>query len=476
MAVVTCKYHVKTPARWACEPCQINFCIDCIDSPAPGKLPRCPVCDRNLTSLGSGNLVTPYWHRLGQMFIYPLYPTPLVFMLVVLGLGYGFANIPIPIFNLLLLLILLVVVAKYAYVVLQDTAQGHLVPLPIGSETLTDDIILPFKQMALMFAFGSINFTIYDMFGPGIALIAYVVILLALPASTMVLAMEQSFFKALNPALVVLVINRIGLPYFFMVGLLYLLTLAAEILQDLLLHMVTPGVASLLLIFTTMYLFLVMFHLMGYVLYQYHDELGYSVEVEAEAHVPVGKQEIASPEMRATEILIAEGKNQEAALRLEQIIQTTPGNIEARERLLKLQRLLGENAQHLRQGQDYISYLFHENKIGMATKVYQECLTYDKEFRPARPNERVEIARMLRNNGQAKTAVALLGNLHAEFPTFDGIPAAYLMVAKMLCEQFSDDNKAKQILQFVLKYYPNHAIAAEAQEYLTVIDRLAGQR
>lgn len=473
MATVTCKYHVQTPARWACEHCQINFCVDCVAKPKQAdKPPRCPVCDKDLTSLGAGNVVVPFWYRLGKMFLYPAYPAPLILMLVITGLFYLFVFFPFPI-GPLLDLVLFVVFFKYAYVSLEDTAHGHMTPRELSNEALTDNMVLPFKQFVLMAALGGVNFTIFDMFGSAMGWLAYIVINFALPASTMVLAMEHSFFKAFNPLLVFTVIQRIGLSYLLMFGLINLLSGAAGIIPGMLHNVISPTIAALIYTFTGMYFILIIFHLMGYLLYQYHEELGYTVEVETDVHAVTNKGPYVGPELRAVEILIAEGKTQEAAQRLSQIIADTPGDIEARDRVLKLARLINDNALHTRQAQDYISYLFHENKIGMATKIYQDCVAFDKQFRPARPNERVEIAKMLKANSQAKAAVAILGNLHTEFPSFDGIPTAYLMVAKLVCEQFADDQKARQILQFLQKYYPNHATAAEVNEYMAVVDKLA---
>lgn len=473
MATVTCKYHVQTPARWACAHCQINFCVDCVAKPKQaGKSPHCPVCDKDLTSLGAGNVVVPFWYRLGKMFLYPAYLAPLILLLVITGSFYLFAFFPFPV-GPLLDVVLFVVFFKYAYVALEDTAHGHMTPRELSSDALTDNMVLPFKQFVLMAALGGVNFTIYDMFGSVMGWLTYFLIIFAIPACTMVLAMEHSFFKAFNPLLVFTVIRRIGLSYLLMFGLINLISGAAGTLAGMLQESISPKIAALIYTFAGMYFTLIVFHLMGYLLYQYHEELGYSVEIETDVHAATNQGAYVGPELRAVEILIAEGKTQEAAQRLSQIIADTPGDLEARDRMLKLARIMSDNALHARQGQDYISYLFHENKVGMATKIYQDCVAFDKQFRPARPTERVEIAKMLKANSQAKAAVAILGNLHTEFPSFDGIPTAYLMVAKLVCEQFADDQKARQILQFLQKYYPNHATAAEVQEYLAVVEKLA---
>ena len=67
----------------------------------------------------------------------------------------------------------------------------------------------------------------------------------------------------------------------------------------------------------------------------------------------------------------------------------------------------------------------------------------------------------------------MLNNLHVEFPNFDKIPEAYMMVAKLLSERFNQDEKAKAVLGFVLKKYPQSPLAEEAGDYLKMLQSMA---
>ncbi|MEJ2452501.1 MAG: hypothetical protein P8047_17905, partial [Gammaproteobacteria bacterium] len=177
-----------------------------------------------------------------------------------------------------------------------------------------------------------------------------------------------------------------------------------------------------------------------------------------------------SPEMRAVEILMHEGKTEQAANQLAGLIRNAPGELEARDRLLKLLRLMGDEFRHREQGQSYISFLFGENKISQAARVFQACYEFDKEFKPQKPGERLELGRYLRQNSSPKQAMALLNNLHKDFPSYENIPQAYLMVAQILCEQFNEDARARQVLNFILENYPSHPMRDAVQDYLRVVD------
>jgi len=102
--------------------------------------------------------------------------------------------------------------------------------------------------------------------------------------------------------------------------------------------------------------------------------------------------------------------------------------------------------------------------------VFQACYEYDKQFKPQKPSERMELGKFLRQNNAPRLAMAVLNNLHKDFPAYDNIPQAYLLVAQMLCEQFNEDARARQVLEFVLQNYPSHPMRGAVEDYLRIVD------
>lgn len=483
MAAVTCKYHTQTPARWRCNACQINFCPNCVRNDGV-RAPDCPVCKRELVSLGSGNLIKPFWSRLRHFFVYPLHPGPLIVMLALTGVTFLFKHLPgwqvrmdflfwsIP-RNYLFALPFLFLFLKYAQSVLEETAHGYLKPRPLSSAQLTENGLIVFKLLAILLVFDFIEFTALDLFNQIGKQIVGFVLVLATPAAIMVLAMEDKLFSALNPSVVASVITRIGTPYFVLFVLFYVLRMARGTTFELVAGFIDPSLWAAIYVLISMYFYLIAFNMMGYLLYQHHEELGFHIDVDVEETLETPKktqEQETSPELRAVEILIHEGKTKDAVIQLKDIVRSSPTNIEARERLLKLCRLTGNMSEHLAQGQSYINYLLGEKKVSQAARIYQTCIEYDKQFRPAKASERLGLARYFQQNGQAKLAMALLNNLHKDFPTYENIPEAYLIVAQMLCEQFNEDGRARQVLNFILQNYPSHPVIKEVQEYLRIVD------
>ncbi len=475
MAKTFCKYHPDVPARWACRHCLIDFCKNCIQA-ENDQLPTCPVCGKQVESLGAGNLIRPFWHRIPQFFIYPLQFPPLLFMLLLTVLSIIVNKIPTDImpFGVLIELAMVMLFVKYAYVVLEHTAQGYLQAQRIRGKLLTENLETPFKQLFIVFLFfiGLSELSGLQDEGPlyiGISFTA-----LVFPASVMVLAVEHRLIRAMNPIILLNMIRRIGGAYFIMCVFLLILLMSAmqatTIMADYLPESIYMPVGN----FIVMYFTLIMFNMMGYVLYQYHEELGYSIQQEyIEAANPASWPHETEPALREVEILFQEGKLGEVRERLIQMSRAEPGNMQYRERLHRL-LLASKDIEGLRNyTADYISRLMLDNRPSEAIRVFTDCYKLDKDFRFGNGQQRFAMARLLNKNGQARAALNLLTNLHVDFPGYEGIPDAYLLVARILCESFNEDSKARQILEFLQTKYPEHPRMPQVKEYMTVVNGLA---
>lgn len=471
MSKVTCKYHTDIPARWACRNCQINYCKGCIKDDGHGRDPHCPVCRQQLESLGSANLIVPFWQRLGKFFLYPLEPQATLFLVVLTVLTLMLSG---GLMGFLFYLVISIVFIKYCYAVLEDTAMGHLKPMPISKGLINDEMEVAFKQFIMIAAIFAGNAAVLKHLGVFMFFVSISITYLALPANIMVLAMEHSLFAALNPVIVFSVIRRIGAPYFLLYFFMFMLSIASATMMDILASLFDIQVAYALTIFTSMYFSVVTFHLMGYTLYQYHDVLGYNVDVEADEFDNKQKaiRENINPEVREIEILIQEGNLDEATRRVEAYLQQNPSDDDAAERYIKLLILTNNNEKLNAEGHKLVNRLLEQNKISQALNLFLQIFEKDNSFRLTKPKQRHEIARLLMKGGHGKAAISLLNNLHKDFPDYEGIPAAYLLVAQILCEQFNNDAKAKSVLQFILKNYPDNSHKQEVSDYLNVIEGL----
>lgn len=472
MSVIPCKYHPDRPARRACRACHINFCGSCAPAPAGRTAPVCPVCEAELTSLGAGNVITPFWQRLPRFFLYPANPTSLALIVLLSGLS---ALAGIFFFGFLVQLVVIIVFAKYAYAVLEQTAKGYDSP-PDFSGAAAGELELPFKQILVFFVFAFANFAIYDLFGP----LAYGLSLLltdvAIPASVMVLAIQHSFFSALNPLTLGTMIVRIGLPYFVLVLFLSLLLGGPSIALGMIAELLPEWAVFPLYNFVLMYFALIMFALMGYVIYQYHEELGYPIEIEPESGaLPETESEPGNPALRQSEILIKEGRFESALQLLKRAAQDAPADFELRDRLHKLLLARGEPERLLRHGRDYLTRLLIEKRSRHAMAVFRDCHRVDPTCKPVGAGYALQLAEVLVATGEARLALSVLSNFHKTYPGAREIPQAYLLAAHIMCDTYNQDSQALRILDFLLMQYPEHPLTAEIRGYRETIAAVAGQ-
>ena len=471
MAQIACKYHPDRPARWVCKHCRINFCYYCGRDEAKAESPGCPVCGRTLLSLGAANVITPFWRRIGRFYLYPLNLHPLVLMLALSVPALAIEHTPL---GFVAALIGVILFMRYGYAVLEHTAQGHLEPPQVTRETVFEELEQPFKQLLLVFAMVAFNLTVLDLFGNGPFYLTTGLTVLAAPASVMVLVSERSFFRAINPLAIVSLIRSIGSAYLLLCALLLMLVVASRAVFQYL-PAVPPEMSWLIIFVVNMYFALIMFHITGYVIYQYHDMIGYEAGVVIEEH---GRHERHAPHdsremgLNQVKVLLKEGHGGEALERLRQRIEEVPGDLEARQLYHRLLRAGGQDEACVQHGEQYLTRLMAAKQSAQAFDLFLELHAIDPDWRPRSPGLRLDMAVLLESRGKPDVALAVLNDFHRAHPDFEGIPRAYLIAARLLCERFGQDDKAYRILQFVTEKYPHDASIAEVREYLQMLEAL----
>ncbi len=471
MAKIFCKYHPDVPARWACGHCLINYCKNCIQA-NNGDTPVCPVCGQPADSLGAGNLIRPFWQRIHQFFLYPLQFPPLLFVLLLTVISLIFNKLPtdkMP-FGILIEIAMFMLFIKYAYVVLEHTAQGYLRAQRIHGKMLTEKLETPFKQLFIVFLFLIFLSELAALDNEPLLYLGMFTTALVFPASVMVLAVEHRFFRAINPIRLLEVIHRIGGAYFIMCLYILLILIGAMEAANLMVEYLPTSIYIPVGNFIVMYFILVMFNMMGYVIYQYHEKLGYSIEQEYSESDSWPHE--SEPALREVEILFHEGRLDEVRQRLIAMIEEHPGNMLYRERLHRLMSKSGDLEGLRKFSADYLVRLILQDSPSEAIRVFSDCYKLDKDFKFGNGRQRFQMAQLLNKNGLSRAALNLLANLHVDLPGYDGIPDAYLFVAKIMCESFNEDEKARQVLTFLQNKYPTHPRIPEVNEYMKMITDL----
>jgi hypothetical protein len=477
----SCSYHPTRAAHYHCPKCDAHFCPDCISKRSKAEygiskdLLFCPKCNVPVKMLNVGSFIAPFWTRLPKFFAYPLQFKPLLLILVLSAAGVLLSWVP------LIQLILWGVLIKYSYAVLRSTVNGSLRPPDLSYEVLGEDFGQAFKQIALFLVVGVAVAVAFAQLGPALGFLCLFFALLLVPAMIIVLAVSSSLINALNPVTFVTIAFRIGWGYLLMYLFLALLLAAPAILADSVASFMSPVLRKFLFLAANQYYTIITYNLMGYVMLQYHSEIGY--EVSAEDFVdqsPVLQREFASADetrqdpteaiLNQVNILIKDGRADDAAILMRDRLRGRSGDRVLCERYYNLLKITQRVPEMLTHGVDYLDLITAENDRSTGCEVYKECLALDPQFTP-NPDALFKIGAWCMEDGDLKNGLNALVRFIKVNPHHALVPKAQFLFGKNVYEKLHNFDRAEKALKALVQKYPDHDITAHARKYLELMKR-----
>jgi tetratricopeptide (TPR) repeat protein len=383
-------------------------------------------------------------------FVLPI-PPQFGFLLVFLGIALAFF--------------------RYAYKILDQTAMGLLTP---GQHELYDDsdnVNLPYKQFGILFV---ISFVIglADNFGGLFFGAALIYGTLSIPATIMILAITRSFWTALNPLAVFQLITSIGIPYLGLSAFIFLLGASQSVLQGILAPYIPPWMMLPVFTFISLYFTLIMFNMMGYVIYQYHHLLGVQIKNPDNG---VGGNAVAKTEKDSFAELIASGQIAKALDQAYEEKRLNHEDVSANDRYYKLLLLSDNEERLLSHVRSYLALLLKKDLTLEALQVFIAMRERTPGFGIEEPALLLQLARAARQKRDPDLALSLLKGFDKRFPGSKEIPEVYFFAAQTLSENLHKDATARQILLTLLKRYPSHPVSNDARNLLSFLDKMATQ-
>lgn len=408
--------------------------------------------------------IQPFWHRLRAISLYPAHPTSLM-TIGVLALCHLARFLP---FGFWLDVLVWVALYTYAFECLRASADGRLEPPEPG---INGEDGLGWKQIWLQFFFGLFGVLGFVLFGPIGGMIVLVALGLALPGAIMALAMDQNLGHALNPATWLAVFTRIGWPYIAVVALCFVFFASRTYAQMIAVNVLPAFVAIIVVNFIAHYAIVATFHLMGYLIYQYHDEVGYE---PATSHLPLPSHASDPDQATLDEAahLLREGQPDAARELIGNHLRARGGSDGLHAQYRKLLALGDQRAEQLRHGREWIGVLLAQDKDRRAVDVARECLELDAAFEPVHRDHVGRVAQKAADAGASQVALKLVAGFHKRYPKHADIPKNYLLAAKLLAERMGKDAEARALLEQLARAYPQHPLAPDITAYRQFLDKL----
>lgn len=461
-----CHYHPGDAAKWHCGECQIHYCTRCMpDADNRKRHALCPRCSRAMRYLGAATEVVPFWNRLGAFFRYPFHTDPLIVIAICTLVPLLVkANIVGLIITLLLALALL----KYTYDVIRHTAEGHMKPPPVSVAFSGSGFDIVILQLLVFVLMGGLVGAAAMIGGQLLMMLALAFVILALPASIMVLAMERSVVAAVNPMNLAVLISRIGSPYFLLYGYLILLTLASGAAQDFAVNHFPLWFSQPLAGFLNSTFTLILFHMLGYLLFQYQEELGFASDLQdGEQPGEVQHRDRSARFDADIDMNLKDGNYDRVQSMLKEALKKDPQHPQRIGQLFQLLQARNDTADLYRYHPRLLGWLATGNNGDDMATLLATLETVEPGFRLDDPELAVRCARTLYPRGHYKAVLKLLQDFHKRFPDSQELAPAYLLVAQSLANGLNQWEKATAFLNFIQKRCGNHPLHSQIATYLS---------
>lgn len=421
----TCQYHPLEPATYLCVECEINSCDDCVDDSRFNPEPRCFRCNRTLDTLGPGN-IEPFWRRLQESFRYPLASQSLWFILILSVLCSVAFYIP---FALLIYLALFGSVFKYCLSCLSFTAEGYLRP-PDITEAYEGGFRKMLVLIAMLFVTGLVVSLANTFLGSAIGGVVALLVTLSFPAIIIHYAISESMIESLNPRNIFDLIHSIGLPYGLILAFIFIMMGSVAVLYQLVV-IIPSSLDAIFLYAVTFYYAIVLHHLMGYMVFQFQAELGYSARLQDGSSSKRGGHAVA---MAKISTLIKQAEFKDATKQFQEQVRINPDKMPLQSRFFDF-LLATKNLEAMTEFfPKYIRLLETNSRPDLISRSYKRLMAKIPKFELKDPELKLLISQASFDQNDARIAIKLLHGIHKKHPDFKDLMPALTLLAEALDE------------------------------------------
>lgn len=383
--------------------------------------------------------IVPFWNRLPAFALYPLQGVTLASLLV-FSVLITIASM-VPFIGWLLAGLLWLGAYKQAFEMLLATAHGRM-EAPVVSFDISNGTVL--RYVLLQLAAILLPLLLGLLIAPVFGLLGLFAMGALLPAATIGLAISESLRVALNPEYLWRIASRIGWPYLAVVGLSLVIQYSA-LNANALLSGVLPGVLasaagtvfSLWAVFAT-------FHLMGYLVWQYHETLDFVPEAPLS---PGALPKTRDAELLAqAEALIGDGDVDVALVHLREAIRERAVDLPVHELYRRALKLKGERQPLLEHAKLMLQALIVARQDRKALSLVRDSLALDPGFAPFELEDAERLSQVATQVGQTDLALAMLRGLIDAHPRHARLPHWALQAADLTLRRGEDPSRARQWL------------------------------
>lgn len=439
-----CKYHPLTAATHKCAHCHTLHCDSCCHEDNFNAKKSCFICHRELESVSDTNNILPFWRRLEESFRYPMNMDSIILIIGISVLTTISSFLP---FALIWFLLLTSALFKYCFCCLENTSNGDMKAPDIG-EAYGGGFGLIFSLIFMVIVIISVIWASFVYIGPMFSSIVGIVLIAGFPAMIINMALTESLADALNPVKMFSLMSAIGMPYGLLLAFIMIMSGSVSFINSILgqdLSLISVILQSIV----SNYYMIVVFHIMGYMIFQFQKELGFQTNIGSRESGE--KKPVLQKHMERIDVLLKEGQYHDVIKGYKEIMENYPREKDIKPRYFEL-LLASHNREELIQFMpDYFNFQLLANRKDQIPITYKRVLKVYPEYLPDSPEQRLKLATICHENGDAVTVVKLINGIYQTFPDFEGMYQAYALMAEALELLPNREKQAAQCRAFLKK-------------------------
>jgi tetratricopeptide (TPR) repeat protein len=384
-----------------------------------------------------GDAIPPFWTQLRAIALYPLQGAALasIAALSLVSLLTGLPGI-----GLVLWALLWVGAYKYAFEILRCSADGRDQPPEVITSAETGTV-LRFLGLQVVFVLAVVATLL--LLGPAAMVALLLLLTIAQPGATISLAIDGSLPHALNPSTWFSIMGRIGWPYLAVVVLLFVFQASAANAEALFAKVLPGPLAGIASLALTLWGLFATFRLMGYMVLQYHEPLGWQPQY---LQLQEARRDPDQALLEHASSLVQDGQTQQARALLAEELRTRAVTPAVHELYRKLLRLANDRPALLEHSRLYINLLMVSGGERKALDLLREALLLDRGFVPLQEEHGIALVAAADRRGDSQLALDLRLALHAAYPRHPLAARWATDAARLLVDKFGREQDALRLL------------------------------
>jgi hypothetical protein len=288
-----------------------------------------------------------------------------------------------------------------------------------------------------------------------------------LPATVILIVLEDSMLRILDPRMWHELLSRIGREYLMLCAQLALLAIGVVLAIRLVGASLPGNMAETFAHALFLYLLLASYHGLGELLHRQRAAL------EMPDETPPSRRLLAATPEETTAVaeadrLLANDQRAQAAAVLDQLIRGRGATAPVHKAYRDLLAGLGDEAGLLRHARDHVAVLLHLGQEREALALYLDSKQRDPGFQLGDPQPVSDLIGIAARNQQSRLAVALYEEFARRFPRDRDLVMNGLAAAKLM-DRLDRDDDARRLLTDLIARFPEHELRSELDAALAAI-------